>query len=104
MTSVQMAISVIAGVTLLGSGPSQAEYATYGNGRYCAVVSAGDGSAKEICDFNDFETCRMEVVSGNRGFCRDNPYWMATHSPQWDSQPEGWQTGMGKSKRKPHRH
>jgi hypothetical protein len=62
--------------------------APYGQGRYCAVVNNGTGSVREICDFNSFEACRQEVVSGNRGFCRNISYF-AEGSQQWGGAPAG---------------
>jgi hypothetical protein len=59
----------------------------YGDAPWCAVSSAGQGGALERCGFRDFESCRMEVVAGNRGFCRQSSYY-------------DWQTP---SPRKPHR-
>src|SRR4029079_4297258 len=60
-----------AALLLLTATDSRAEYSAYGAGRYCAVFSNGTGSAKEICNYNDFESCRREIVSGNRGWCND---------------------------------
>jgi hypothetical protein len=57
---------------LIGIGPSRA----YDEGPWCAVVSVGKGSAVERCHFRDLESCRLEVVSGNRGFCNHNPRWI----------------------------
>ena len=82
------AIAATLGAALLGSGTARAELAAYGQGRYCAVVSNGTGSAKEICNFNDFEACRLEVVSGNRGFYRNNAYvWAPAHDSHWVGEP-----------------
>jgi len=65
-----------AALLLLTATDGRAEYSAYGAGRYCAVFSNGTGSAKEVCNYNDFESCRLEVVSGNRGWCNDNPRWV----------------------------
>jgi hypothetical protein len=61
------AISTIA--TLVTTGASHAQY----NAPWCAVQSLGQGSMVERCVFWDFETCRREVVAGNRGYCNQNP-------------------------------
>jgi hypothetical protein len=61
----------IATAALFGSQPAQAYY----DGPWCAVYSIGPGAATERCDFRDFESCRLEIVAGNRGFCRQNGYW-----------------------------
>jgi hypothetical protein len=58
---------------------------SHAQGRWCAVVSQGR-SVREICHFRDFEACRLEVVSGNRGFCRPSQYWSGSqHSPRKSS-------------------
>jgi hypothetical protein len=36
------------------------------------VESLGRGSLTERCVFWDFESCRREVVAGNRGYCNQN--------------------------------
>ena len=77
MTRLLLVLAALSGVTLLGTGPGEAYY----YGRWCAVVHQGNGSAREICHFQDFESCRLEVVSGNRGWCGPNPYWNAAMSP-----------------------
>jgi hypothetical protein len=59
------------GATLPGNGPSQAST----EGPWCAIVNEGGGSTREICHFQDIESCRLEVISGNRGFCRRNSYY-----------------------------
>jgi hypothetical protein len=100
MRRVLLAVATMIGTTLLGAGSSRAQYSAYGEGRYCAVVSSGLGSVSEICNFNDFETCRLEVVSGNRGFCNDNPRWIATHG----GYPGTGQPALHRTKRKHRRH
>jgi hypothetical protein len=64
-----------AAMLVLTAADGRAEYSAYGAGRYCAVFNNGVGSAKEVCNYNDFESCRLEIVSGNRGWCNDNPRW-----------------------------
>ena len=78
-----------AALLLLTPTDSRAEYSAYGAGRYCAVFSNGTGSAKEVCNYNDFESCRREIVSGNRGWCNDNPRWggVGARTVQWQSNP-----------------
>ena len=66
-------LAMLAGAQWLGTGTS---HASYYDGRWCAVVSQGRGSVREICHFQDFESCRLEATSGgNRGFCSPNRYW-----------------------------
>jgi hypothetical protein len=66
-----MTIAALAAAALLVSAPSQAYY----DGPWCAVFSLGQGDAVEKCDYRDFETCRMDIIAGNRGFCRPNGYY-----------------------------
>ena len=63
----------LAGLGILDGSPAQA----YGDGPWCAVSSMGRGGAIERCDFTNFESCRMEIIAGNRGFCRQNGYFIA---------------------------
>ena len=60
----------LATTALPGSDPAQAY-----DGPWCGVYSIGDGSSVEKCDFRNFESCREEIVAGNRGFCRQNGYY-----------------------------
>jgi hypothetical protein len=71
MNKTVLVIIALAATALLGSRPAQAYY----DGRCCAVYSISPGGAVEKCDYRDFESCRMEIVAGNRGFCRENGYW-----------------------------
>ena len=72
MMKMSVVIVALAGLTLLDAYPAQAYY----EGKWCAVSSLGRGSAIERCEFNDFEACRMEIIAGNRGFCRLNGYYL----------------------------
>jgi hypothetical protein len=56
---------------LFGSVPARAYY----DGPWCGVYSTGRGSSHEKCDYRTFESCRMDIVAGNRGFCRPSQYW-----------------------------
>ncbi len=42
-------------------------------GAWCAREQTGGGRVEEDCTFDSFEACRQLVVSGNRGFCMQNP-------------------------------
>jgi hypothetical protein len=65
-------LAVVVGAQWLGAETAHAYY----DGRWCAVVTQGRGSVREICHFKDFESCRLEATSGgNRGFCSPNRYW-----------------------------
>lgn len=69
MKKVTLVLVALATSTLFGSVPARAY-----NGQWCGVYSIGR-SSHERCDFRTFESCRMEIVAGNRGFCRPSQYW-----------------------------
>jgi Protein of unknown function (DUF3551) len=75
-----MRILLIAGVALvavlLEARPVQAY-----EGPWCAVVSHGNSSVYEDCQYPSFEACRPNVLAGNRGFCNPNPRWVASYDP-----------------------
>jgi hypothetical protein len=73
MRKIVLAAVALTGLAVLGSSPGHA----YGDGPWCAVSSMGRGGSIERCDFTNFESCRMEIVAGNRGFCRQNGYFVA---------------------------
>ena len=45
-------------------------------GAWCARENIG-GSIHEDCTFDSFEACRRLVIQGNRGFCTQNPAFVA---------------------------
>jgi hypothetical protein len=45
-------------------------------GAWCARENIG-GSIQEECTFDSFERCRQAVIQGNRGFCTQNPAFVA---------------------------
>jgi hypothetical protein len=48
---------------------------------WCARTNTGAGRIQENCGFNSIEACRRAVISGNRGFCAQNPaYRKRRHS------------------------
>jgi hypothetical protein len=83
MRKTLLVLVALAALALLDSRPSQAY-----EGRWCAVSSMGRGGVMENCGFNSFEACRMDVIAGNRGFCRDNARW------------SGWRSSYGAQPRK----
>jgi hypothetical protein len=54
--------------TAFNVAPAQATEAAW-----CAVISLGPGAVREDCQYRTFEACRPVVLSGNRGFCNQNP-------------------------------
>ena len=69
-----MQILLIAGVALVAV-LLEARAVQAAEGPWCAVVSTGTGSVYEDCQYFSFEACRPHVLSGNRGFCNQNPRW-----------------------------
>jgi hypothetical protein len=63
--------AALAAVMWLGDRQSHA----YQDAPWCAMMMIGTGSVVERCDYWNLETCTAEVISGNRGFCNQNPSW-----------------------------
>src|SRR5262245_40492002 len=81
MKTLIVATAAVAAATLLQAGPAQAYY----DAPWCAVYTISPGGAVERCEFRNFESCRMEIIAGNRGFCRQNGYYLAgaaAHTPK----------------------
>jgi hypothetical protein len=45
-------------------------------GAWCARENIGP-AVQEDCTFDSFELCRQAVIQGNRGFCTQNPAFVA---------------------------
>jgi hypothetical protein len=67
----------VATAALAGSQPARAYY----DAPWCAVYSIGHGSSVERCEFRNIESCRVEIIAGNRGFCRQNQYFQGYSAP-----------------------
>ena len=61
----------VATTALAGGQPAQA----YQDAPWCAVYTISPGGATERCEYRNFESCRLDIVAGNRGFCRQNGYY-----------------------------
>lgn len=72
--------AAILAVTSLAGRPAQA----YGNHPWCAVHVVGWGEVAWVCEYDSIESCRPNILAGNRGFCNPNPYY---HGPQRRSAP-----------------
>jgi len=73
-----MAAGVLIGMATIAPQPAHA-----GEGPWCAIHPLGpDGGVIENCYFSSIEQCRLEVVSGNRGWCGLNPRWPGNWAPQ----------------------
>jgi len=62
--------AVVFAVGCFGAGPASAH-----EGPWCALISGGNGSVYEDCQYYSLEACRPVVLAGNRGFCNPNPRW-----------------------------
>jgi hypothetical protein len=81
MNKTVLVIIALATTAVLGSRSAQAYY----DGPWCGVYSIAPGGAVEKCDYRDFESCRMDTIAGNRGFCRQNGYYQgnaAAYAPR----------------------
>ncbi len=71
MNKALLVLVALATAPLFGSVPARAAY----DGPWCGVYSTGRGASHEKCDYRTFESCRIDIVIGNRGFCRPSQYW-----------------------------
>ena len=62
-----------AAITLFNAVPAQAG----GNAPWCAVISIGRGNVYWDCQYATLEQCVPNVIAGNRGFCNENPAYVA---------------------------
>ena len=62
----------VSAMTVLCAGPAQA----YGNAPWCAVYNTGWGDVHWDCQYYSIESCRPNILAGNRGFCNPNPYYV----------------------------
>jgi hypothetical protein len=67
-----VAVAAIAAATLSFSHQPAKAYAT---APWCAVINLGTGSVYWDCSYSSIETCRPNVLAGNRGWCNPNPYY-----------------------------
>ncbi len=71
MLRIILATTVLAGIYL--ADPYSARAA---EGPWCALRNFGT-DISEDCQFRTFAECQQTIVSGFRGFCNQNPRWMA---------------------------
>jgi hypothetical protein len=65
--------TVVFAVGCFGAGPASAH-----EGPWCALISGGNGSVYEDCQYYSLDACRPVVLAGNRGFCNPNPRWVGS--------------------------
>ena len=70
MRSFLMTAAVIG---LVGTGQQPAFAQFYGPAPWCAVVNMGTGNLYWDCQYWSLQQCVPNVLSGNRGFCNQNP-------------------------------
>ena len=58
---------IAAAAAALNFGVSPAHSAYIGNAPWCAVVNIGAGDVEFDCEYGSIETCRPNVIAGNRG-------------------------------------
>ena len=68
---IRIAISAATVVALTAFGPRPAQ--AYAEAPWCAVLNTGTGSVYWDCHYASLEQCVPHVLSGNRGFCNQNP-------------------------------
>jgi hypothetical protein len=71
MRKIPLFVAALAVAALLESQPSRAYY----DGAWCAVMTLSPGGTVERCEYNNLESYRLEMIAGNRGFCRRSSYW-----------------------------
>jgi hypothetical protein len=66
----------LAAILLTASGQAQAG----GAAPWCAVINTGLDMHWD-CRYASFEACYPNVISGNRGFCNENPAYEGPAAP-----------------------
>jgi hypothetical protein len=79
MTRIVLSIGALAVILCCNAPPSQA--GTYGDAPWCAVRSLGTGEMEWDCEYATVDACAPTVVAGNKGFCNENPYFVAAAPP-----------------------
>ncbi|HTV38305.1 MAG TPA: DUF3551 domain-containing protein [Xanthobacteraceae bacterium] len=79
MTRIVFLVAAAAATLCFNALPSRAD--TYGNAPWCAVRSLGYGDVEWDCEYASAAECAPTVIAGNRGFCNQNPYYVAPYRP-----------------------
>jgi hypothetical protein len=74
MRRILLAAAALSAVLLFTGRPA---LALYGSAPWCAVLDTGSGSVQWECIYGSIESCRPNILAGNRGFCNPNPYYRA---------------------------
>ena len=75
ISPVKLVFAVAAVAATLCFDPAITHAALYGNSRWCAVTNQGSDALNWACEYDTVEDCTPAVLTGNRGFCAQNPYW-----------------------------
>ncbi|HZQ14457.1 MAG TPA: DUF3551 domain-containing protein [Pseudolabrys sp.] len=71
MNHILLAAAVLATATMTLAAPAQAA-----NAPWCAVINQGRDAYWD-CQYQSFAQCQPTVLAGNRGFCNENPAYVA---------------------------
>lgn len=66
-----LVLAAVAALPLVLAAPAQAQNR---GGAWCAGQTIGGDSWTETCRFSSLQSCKREVLAGNRGVCFQNPY------------------------------
>jgi uncharacterized protein DUF3551 len=69
--------ATLAGIAALAAAALSPLVAKGYEAPWCAVTSGGDGDMHWDCQYRSIEDCRPNVLAGNRGWCNQNPYFVA---------------------------
>ena len=72
-----MVRGIFAAVVFLAAVASGLVPAKASEAPWCAVTSGGGGDMHWDCQYRSIEECRPNVLGGNRGYCNQNPYFVA---------------------------
>jgi hypothetical protein len=75
---VSLMAAAVVGMAALAPQPAHAV-----EGPWCSIHPMGpDGGVIEDCHYRSVEECRPNVISGNRGWCGQNPRWPGYWAPK----------------------
>ena len=75
MTRILLVAGAVVAAMSFGATPFNVRSAQAAEGPWCALIAVAQGAVYEDCQYRTFEACRAVVLSGNRGFCNQNPRW-----------------------------
>jgi hypothetical protein len=79
MTRIVLSLAALAALVCFDAPKSHA--GTYGDAPWCAMRSLGTGEIEFDCEYASAAECAPTIVAGNRGFCTENPYFVAANTP-----------------------